>query len=212
MEKIHINSDLLKNSGDIRGWHEKYFGNPTGKILLTVSPFESSYAQLETIAAYFTNNNQKEALNHFEVFKDYHLSILNELIPENSTPAKAILSDLFTEVEWLLYDKPVRDRDYYYAQILCCGELVSSALLSAYLLEKKSDVKWVDARDFIKTDSVFTAASIITTTTKQQIDQVLIPVVNEYMIIITQYSIGSTMDNENTILNNSTENHLFHLV
>ncbi len=43
------------------------------------------------------------------------------------------MNDFFTEVEWLLHDKPVRPFNYYYDQIVCIGELLSTSILSSYL-------------------------------------------------------------------------------
>ena len=56
-----------------------------------------------------------------------------QLLKGNLAHAEAYLADIFTEVEWMLHDKPVRDYDYYYDQVVCSGELLSTRILSVYL-------------------------------------------------------------------------------
>ena len=70
------------------------------------------------------------------------------------------MNDFFTEVEWLLHDKPVRPFNYYYDQIVCIGELLSTSIVSNFLNSSGIPNQWVDVRDIFATDDQFRAAAI----------------------------------------------------
>ena len=166
--------------------------------LLTVSIRGSYPEDLSRIAELFFRRNQQEALQLFEKFKTTHQQLARD-ISANPITILQQPNDLFTEVEWLLYDNPVKDADYYYAQICCIGELVASALLAAFLGEKNIRTQWLDARDFVKTDNQFRSATIDAGLTEQNIQQQLLPLFPRFTYVVTQNSIGSTPDNENTL-------------
>jgi aspartate kinase len=110
------------------------------------------------------------------------------------------LNDLFTEVEWLLHDKPVREFDYYYDQVVCIGELLSTCIISNYLNATGIYNKWVDVRDIIRTDDNFRDAQIDWNFTNTRVQNAVVPLFDDYNIVITQGFIGSTGENESTTL------------
>jgi aspartate kinase len=103
---------------------------------------------------------REEALQLFQQIKDHHLTTAKYLLVQNYLAAEAHLRDFFTEVEWLLHDKPVREYDYYYDQIVCIGELLSTSIVSAYLAESGIGNQWIDVRDIFRTDGNFRDAAI----------------------------------------------------
>ncbi|MCR6718835.1 MAG: aspartate kinase [Chitinophagaceae bacterium] len=115
-------------------------------------------------------------------------------------PCENQLKDFFTEVEWLLHDKPVREFDYYYDQIVCVGELLSTAIMSHYLRESGQENTWIDVRDIIRTDDNFRDATVDWTITSDQVNRVIKPALKPGKIVITQGYIGATDENESTTL------------
>ena len=110
------------------------------------------------------------------------------------------LRDFFTEVEWLLHDKPQREFDYYYDQVVCVGELLSTAIISAYLNEEGILNKWIDVRDIFRTDDNFRDANIDWNfTIKKSANRNTLYSV-PFNIVITQGFIGATDENESTTL------------
>jgi aspartate kinase len=103
-------------------------------------------------------------------------------------------------VEWLLHDKPVKDYNYYYDQVVCTGELLSSTIVSYFLNEEKIPNKWIDVRDLLRTDDTFRDAIIDWPVTQKQIEEKILPLFNENNLIITQGFIGCTDENESTTL------------
>ena len=110
------------------------------------------------------------------------------------------MADFFTEVEWLLHDKPVRSYNYYYDQIVCVGELLSTSIVSNFLHKEGVLNHWVDVRDIFATDDQFRAANIDWEKTSVRFSELILPLFNETNIILTQGFIGSTDANESTTL------------
>ena len=102
------------------------------KILLIISAMGKMTNALEKVAEAFYEGRNNDALQLFYKIKNYHLNQLKYLITLQWQKATIRLNDIFTEVEWLLHDKAVKDYNYYYDQIVCCGELLSSTLISFF--------------------------------------------------------------------------------
>jgi aspartate kinase len=170
------------------------------KILIVISAMGKTTNALEKVAKAFYAGKKDEALFLFENIKRNHLNVLKYTITQQWEAATADLQNFFTEVEWLLHDKPVKSFDYYYDQIVCIGELLSSTLISYYLDEEKFFNTWVDVRDIIQTDDNFRDAAINWEATKVNVEKIIIPQLDEKNIIITQGFIGCTDENESTTL------------
>ena len=170
------------------------------KILVIVSAMGKTTNALEKVVDAFFDGRKEAALQLFNQVKEAHLKILKYLITVNWQKAEDQLKDFFTEVEWLLHDKPVRGYDYYYDQVVCSGELMSTSLVSIYLNEAGIKNKWVDVRDVIRTDDNFRDAIVDWDITTKKIKATIEPLFDEYDMVITQGFIGSTDENESTTL------------
>ncbi len=170
------------------------------KILVIISAMGKTTNALEKVVDAFFEGRTKDALQLFEQVKESHLKTLKYLVSINWKAAEDQLKDFFTEVEWLLHDKPVRDYDYYYDQVVCSGELLSTSLVSHYLNEAGIKNKWVDVRDIIRTDDNFREAAIDLDFTQQKINETIKPFFEEYDLVLTQGFIGATDENESTTL------------
>jgi aspartate kinase len=186
-----INSiERIENVGKII----KSFGSE--KILIIISAMGKTTNALEKVVDAFFAGNQKEALDLFEAIKNEHNYVLQQLIKKESSSLK----DFYTEIEWLLHDKPVRTYDYYYDQIVCCGELLSTALVSAYFNEIEITNNWVDVRDILRTDNNFRDAIVDWDFTKTKITETIVPLFEKTNLVLTQGFIGATDENESTTL------------
>lgn len=170
------------------------------KILIVISAMGKTTNALEKVAEAFYKNEKGKALQLFSAIKEEHLTTAKLLLGSNTEEAEEKLLDIFTEVEWLLHDSPVRDFDYYYDQIVCSGELLSTAIISVYLNQQSIDNIWIDVRDIFRTDNNFRDANINWAFTEQQVNAKVLPLFAESNFIITQGFIGATSDNESTTL------------
>jgi aspartate kinase len=169
------------------------------KTIIVVSAMGKTTNALEAVVHAFYQHKKEEALLLFEQVKQQHLNIVKYILVTQANKANEQLKDFFTEVEWLLHDKPVRNYDYYYDQIVCIGELLSSTILHNYLKEIHIENNWIDCRDYIRTDNNFRDANIDLDFTIEKIKS-LQNTIAETNIIITQGFIGCTQENESTTL------------
>src|SRR5450432_3734721 len=130
------------------------------KILIVISAMGKTTNALEKVAEAFYNNKKEEALQLFSIVKQNHLTTAKYLLVKQYNATEKKLSDLFTEAEWLLHDRPQKEFDYYYDQIVCAGELLSTTIISAFLNEEGILNKWMDVRDIFRTDDNFRDANI----------------------------------------------------
>jgi len=187
-------SERIVNTGEILKQHSGE------KILVIISAMGKTTNALEKVVDAFFDGRSADALRLFEQVKQTHLQMLKYLITINWQQAENQLKDFFTEVEWLLHDKPVRNYDYYYDQVACSGELMSTSLVSNYFNEAGIKNTWIDVRDIIRTDDNFRDAGIDWNFTKEKIRSDIEPLFDENDIVITQGFIGATDENESTTL------------
>ena len=182
--------ERITNAGSIL---QSYKGE---KILVVISAMGKTTNALEEVVNAFYKGEKEQSLSLFNKIKQEHLQLANALCDQPTDQ----LNDLFTEVEWLLHDKPVKGFDYYYDQVVCIGELLSTAIISNYFNAAGISNKWIDVRDIIRTDDNFRDAKIDWAFTNSRVQNAIAPVFEDYDWIITQGFIGSTDENESTTL------------
>lgn len=187
IERIQNTAGIIKNDAD-------------KKLLIVISAMGKTTNALEKIAEAYFESRKDDALALFEQVKQSHLDIVKYLLVLNWKAAEDQLKEFFTEIEWMLHDKPVRSYDYYYDQIVCCGELFSTCIVAHYLNEQKANVKWMDVRDIVRTDNNFRDAGVDFDFTSKKINKAILPLFSDHDIVITQGFIGSTDENESTTL------------
>jgi len=169
-------------------------------LLVVVSAMGKTTNALEKVAEAFYTGGGEEALRLFGQIRDSHLTTAKYLLVQNYLAAEAQLKDFFTEIEWLLHDKPVKEFDYYYDQIVCVGELLSTSIVSAFLAESGIGNQWIDVRDIFRTDANFRDAAIDWNYSEQQVREQVLPLFQTDNMVVTQGFIGATSDNESTTL------------
>jgi aspartate kinase len=190
-----VNSvDRIKNIAIIL---KEYQGE---KILIVISAMGKTTNALEKVVNAFYEGKKEEAISLFEQVKKQHLTTAKYLLVTHYLSCEEQLKNFFTEVEWLLHDKPVRDYDYYYDQVVSIGELLSTSIVSAYLNEVKVINQWIDVRDIFRTDDDFRDANIDWAQTQAQINAIINPVFENFNLVLTQGFIGCTGENESTTL------------
>ncbi len=180
---------------------------PGTPLVIIISAMGKTTNALEKVVAAFYEGKKEEALSLFDTVKHQHINTTKYLLVTQFNECLTQLTDVFTEVEWLLHDKPVREYDYYCDQVVCIGELLSTCIVSHYLAETGINNQWLDVRDLVRTDNNFRDAGIDWDTTT---DRIIKKIGHPYLssdnyhptpdIFITQGFIGSTEDNESTTL------------
>jgi aspartate kinase len=145
---------------------------------------------------------KEDAASVLEDIKKYHFDIMKELFPSSQHPVYNEISNTFVELDWAIEDEITADYNYEYDKIVCMGEIISTKIINAYLIESGINSKWWDVRDFIQTDNTYREGKVNWELTQQLVDTRLLPAFSKYQtnIIITQGFIGSTSENFTTTL------------
>ncbi len=170
----------------------------TEQLVIIISAMGKTTNGLEKVASAFFAEKKDEALQLFNIIKQQHLTTAKYILIKEYNDCYAQLNDFFTEIEWLLHDKPVRPFDYYYDQIVCAGELFSTCIISYFLKEEGITNNWLDVRDLLRTDNNYRDAAIDWSYSSAKVTAAIPPLKGQ--ITITQGFIGATDDNESTTL------------
>src|SRR3989440_834602 len=191
------NVERIRNMADILRQYKNE------KIIVVISAMGKTTNALEKVVEAFYAGEKDKALQLFDKIRREHISIARELILK---PVEQLTS-FFTEVEWMLHDKPApgvvspgERFDYYYDQVVCTGELLSTSIISHFMNETGLSNHWLDVRDVIRTDDNFRDANIDWSFTQGKVKEIIEPLFTKHNIIITQGFIGSTDENESTTL------------
>jgi len=188
------NAEAVRNVGDIIAEFA------CQNFLIVISAMGKTTNLLEDLVKAFWENSAELKKVSIEALKSFHYKIANDLISDTKHHIFSDLEDLFMELECLV-DKKLKDISYdeVYDGIICYGELLSTKIVSDYLHNINVRTKWVDARNFIQTDSNFREARINWEETEEIIQRILKPF-TERSIIITQGFIGRDAKNNTTTL------------
>lgn len=177
----------------------------TTNTLVIVSAMGKTTNALETLLEQFLDkeNETNNYLNTLENLKNYHLEIIKSLFSEQKTQrnlAFTTLDYLFLQLQDTLENKiNIANYDEAYDQIISFGEVVSTHIVSLYLNEENINNEWVEAKNFIKTDSTWREGKVDLVWTENLVLRELVPILVQ-KIVITQGFLGGTLGNKITTL------------
>lgn len=170
------------------------------KLLIVISAMGKTTNELEKVAQNFFLRKREIAAQLLFNIEQQHLDVAASLLGTREHPLFQQLQQFFTEAEWTLGEKPMRTYDYYYDQLVSLGELLSTAIVSAFFNQTGIQNTWVDVRDIFRTDDNFRDANIDWAVTQRNITEKVLPLFNNANIVIAQGFIGSTDQNESVTL------------
>ena len=189
----------VKNAEGIKNVARIISSEQEASILVVVSAIGKTTNALEMVVdACFYN---KPELNDLLLsVKTTHLDIIKELFDDTDVMFINEVENLFLELECIVEnDQLHEDYDFLYDQIVTYGELISSRILSSYLLKTGIRTQWIDARNFIITDSRYRDARVQWEETERIIHNRLLPL-SKKNLIITQGFMGRGEKGETTTL------------
>ena len=122
------------------------------KCLLVVSAMGKTTNALEKVMEYYFK--KEDFQNEIEKIKQSHLEITKGLFKENHSIFNEVAL-FFDDLEAFLRRNKSPNYNFVYDQVVSCGELISSKILSDYLNVIGFSNSWLDARDYIKTDDSY---------------------------------------------------------
>ncbi len=166
--------------------------NAQHSLLVVVSAMGQTTNALEEVVQLMLRNEPVEPrLNEIMA---YHLAIAEELLGMEHEVMHRIRK-MFGQIHTY---RAGNNPDELYDQVVSYGELVSSAIVSAYLTASGVPCRLVDARDFIITDTCYREGKVNWEATQQRISQ-LAPVLRE-QVVLTQGFIGQAPNGLTTTL------------
>jgi len=168
-------------------------------ILVVISAMGKTTNALEQVVHHCFHNTGM-ANQALQIVFDYHNEILNNLFGEDNLVGVSDIKNLYLELECFV-DNPnlQEDYDFLYDQIIGYGEMMATKIVSNYLLSQKIANQWVDARNFILTDSRHRDARVQWKETEKVIKNRLLPIAKKNLVI-TQGFIGKGFSGETTTL------------
>lgn len=169
-----------------------------GNSLIVVSAMGKTTNALETVLDnYFHKKNELQS--SLQEVKKYHNDILMDLFDTNSVETHPVfkkVSSLFDELQSFFDRNKSPDYNFVYDQVVGYGELVSTIIISEYLNLVGITNKWLDVREYIKTDNYYRRANVNWEATQTIITNKL----NTSVLNITQGFLGSDDNNFTTTL------------
>ena len=157
------------------------------RVLLVVSAMGKTTNALEkAVQNYFDKTDYQSEI---EKVKQNHLEISRGLFQENH-PVFAEISLFFDDIESFLRRNKSPNYNFVYDQVVSCGEMISSKILSEYLNDIQFRNVWLDARDYVKTDSNYREGNINWEETQRKISEL-----DRNICFVTQGFIASEANN-----------------
>ena len=189
----------VKDAAGVRNVANIISQEKNNDILVVISAMGKTTNALETLVN-ATFNNEKSASEVLQSIIQSHNELLSELFQENAFIWINEVRNLFLELECLIDNENLKDDyDFLYDQIVSYGELISTRIVSAYLLSQNIQNQWIDARNFIITDSRYRDAKVQWEETEKVVSNRLKPL-SAKNLIITQGFIGKGEKGETTTL------------
>ena len=130
-------------------------------VVVVVSAFGKMTNLLEKLVnSAFREENSENQLYLLNEVREFHLKIINELFEEKAQETFEKVETVFSSLKKEIKYKSSYPYDKFYDQVVCYGEILSLWVISAYLSHIGFGNEALDARDYIKTDSVFRSAVV----------------------------------------------------
>ena len=157
------------------------------KCLLVVSAMGKTTNALEKVVELYFNKEDYEA--EIKEVEQNHIGIARGLFEEKH-PVFDEIALFFDDIESFLRRNKSPNYNFVYDQVVSCGEMISSKILSEYLNDNQFENQWLDARDYIKTDGSYREGVVNWEKTETNISAL-----SNQICYVTQGFIGSEDNN-----------------
>ena len=170
------------------------------KIIVVVSAMGKTTNKLEEIVSALINKDQKTFVGLVDELQQNHLEIAAGLFPDRHFHIFELLDDIFADLRAQIQRNPSDNHAFIYDQIVSLGELLSSRIVNAYLLDQGLNSQWLDARNIIRTDNKYQEGLVDWAKTEQLCTAQVLPLFETHDILLTQGFIGHTSEGFTTTL------------
>jgi len=128
-------------------------------LVVVISAMGKTTNALESVVSNYFNDKALLESSISEVYK-YHHEILSELFPNTSHQVYELVNQFFKQLRSFFESNRSSNHAFVYDQTVSYGELLSTAIVSAYLNDQGCATKWLDARTCVKTDDYYRNAKV----------------------------------------------------
>ncbi len=133
--------------------------NENGPLVIVMSAMGKTTNALESLLADYLKGD-KSFWGKFDSVKQQHIQVIESLFKDGDLTGKAKIYNFFSEIEEFLNRPHDGGYNFCYDQLVSYGELISSAIVSEYLLRNGVDNTWVDIRGAIRTDANYREGNV----------------------------------------------------
>jgi aspartate kinase len=173
------------------------------KLTVIVSAMGKTTNALEKVLnAWYESDERLNTYIHDVI--QYHQDITSALFPDKNHPVHFKTDLLFGELEGHLDTPPALNYDFDYDQVVSFGELISTTIISEFLISEGFNCRWFDVRELISTDNFWREGKVNWETTGLQIREKVSGFLDSSngmpAIALTQGFLGATSDGATTTL------------
>ena len=159
MQVFKFGGASVKDAEGVRNFLSTLLAMGAKEVLIVVSAMGKMTNAFESIVdIYF--DKRDDVVHKLEKVKQFHITVLQNLEFQKDNPVYKEVAAVFAEINEFMKRNNSTDYDYCYDQIVSKGELLSSKICHAFLIENSIDNKWLDVRKCIKTNSDFRRAKV----------------------------------------------------
>ena len=169
-------SAIRKVSDIVRPYQDQH-------LLVVVSAMGKTTNALERVVAAYRSGKDFEP--ELSELRAYHLQVMKDLFPLHTVIWK-IINDVFDALPSRM--TPALSPDQLYDQVVSQGEVLSTHIVTEFLSQEGLRVAWIDAQEYIRTDSTYREGKVDWAATEKKI-QTLKPQLDN-QILVTQGFVG----------------------
>ena len=185
----------VKNAERVKNLKDIIVQNQEARVVV-LSAFGKTTNQLEELAAHIDRRDEPGFVEKLEEIRRYHDEVISGLLLPDD-PVHGYIEEIFARIRQS-FDMECSDYDFLYDQVVSFGELLSTVVVSAYLVREGLNCRYVDIRKVLITDDLFREANIVWPSAELFVKEHLSP--GEGEMVLTQGFIGGTPDGWSTTL------------
>lgn len=162
------------------------------KLVVVISAMGKTTNMLEDIVQYALDDKPK-AEQKLALLREAGNKVIKELELDHDVYISQ-MEEVFSTVQNYIHhlDTKTATYDFTYDQIVSCGELISTLIVSAYLSQRRHlKLHWQDARQIIRTNSTHREGRVNWNETSWLFQKTVIPAFDQNNIVVTQGFIAS---------------------
>ncbi|MEI6751905.1 MAG: aspartate kinase [Paludibacter sp.] len=137
----------------------KIVSGVTEPLFIVISAMGKTTNAMEIVLEQFMKANHLASLEKLAEVESYHHDIISELFQNPENGRKAV-KPLFDELKKFITEGVGDDYDRWYDRLVSYGEVISTRIISAYLIECNIPNQWLDMRTLLVTDSNYREANV----------------------------------------------------